>query len=109
MRGDRLGVEGSWCGNDTSGGRASTSTASCSTGAPDGTLADGVQRRVVHVVDAMVAGQGNGPLAPEPLALGLLVGGDSAAAVDWVGARLLGYDPRAVSLTREAFGSSAGR
>ena len=57
----------------------------------------------MHVVDAVVAGQGDGPLAPEPLALGLLAGGDSAAAVDWVAARLLGYDPRAVPLTREAF------
>jgi len=59
---------------------------------------------VIHLVDAIVAGQGNGPLAPEPLRLGLLLAGSSAPAVDWVGARLLCYDPSKVPVTREAFG-----
>ncbi len=29
--------------------------------------------------------------------------GTNAAAVDWVGARLLGYDPSRISIVREAF------
>ena len=31
--------------------------------------------------------------------------GASSAAVDWVGARLLGYDPSRIPIAREAFGS----
>ena len=52
-----------------------------------------LQRQVLHVVDAVVAGQGDGPLSPQPLPLGLILAGQNAAAVDWVGAHLLGYDP----------------
>jgi uncharacterized protein (DUF362 family) len=56
------------------------------------------------VADAIVAGQGDGPLAPQPLHLGLLFGGNNAAAVDWFGARLLAYDPQLIPIVREAFG-----
>jgi uncharacterized protein (DUF362 family) len=59
---------------------------------------------VVHLADAIVAGQGDGPLSPQPLALGLLFAGNNAACVDWFGARLLGYDPQLVPIVREAFG-----
>jgi len=51
----------------------------------------------------VVAGHGNGPLAPDRLDLGLVVAGGNAAAVDWSCAHVLGYDPRRISLTREAF------
>jgi uncharacterized protein (DUF362 family) len=102
--GDEIGVEGAWSGNDTVWRTCLDLNRILHYGRPDGTLADTPQRRVLHVVDAMVAGQGDGPLAPEPLGLGLLLGGGNPAAVDWVGAHLLGYDPRRVALTREAFG-----
>ena len=97
-------TEGSWWGNDTVWRMCLDLNRILLYGGPDASLEDEVRRRVVHVVDGDVAGQGNGPLAPERLDLGLLVGGGNAAAVDWVGARLLDYDPRAISLTREAFG-----
>ncbi len=102
--GDQIGVEGAWSGNDTVWRTCLDLNRILHYGRPDGTLAETAQRRVLHVVDAMVAGQGDGPLAPEPLDLGLLLGGGNPAAVDWVGAHLLGYDPRRVALTREAFG-----
>ena len=63
------------------------------------------QRRVVHLADAIVAGQGDGPLSPQPLPLGLLFAGNNPAVVDWYGARLLGYDPELLPIVREAFGS----
>jgi len=62
------------------------------------------QRQVLHVADAVVAGQGDGPLRPQPLPLGLILAGRNAAAVDRVGAHLLGYDPERLSIVREAFG-----
>jgi hypothetical protein len=122
-QGDRTGTDGSWSGNDTiwrtcldlnrillygrsdgtrtdgtrSGGTANGGTMSA------GIMSDEIQRRVIHVADAVVAGQGNGPLAPDPLDLGLLLGANNAAAMDWVGAHLLAYDPDRISLVRHAF------
>jgi len=51
-------------------------------------------RRVVCLVDAVVAGEGEGPLNPTPKPLGLLIGGSSIEAVDWVTASLVGFDPK---------------
>ena len=55
-------------------------------------------------MDAILAGQGDGPLAPQPLPLRRLFAGTSAAAVDWVAAQLLGYEPQRIPIVREAFG-----
>lgn len=104
LLGDETGTEGSWSGNDTVWRTCLDLNRVLLYGRADATMADSAQRRVIHLVDAVVAGQGNGPLAPEPLALGLLLAGSSAPAVDWVGALLLGYDPSKVHVTREAFG-----
>jgi uncharacterized protein (DUF362 family) len=103
-RGDRLGYEGSWSGNDTIWRTCLDLNRILLYGRVDGGMAEQPQRRVLHVVDAVVAGQGDGPLAPRPLPLGMLFGGNNAAAVDWVAAHLLGYDARQVPLVREAFG-----
>lgn len=103
--GDRLGVEGSWSGNDTIWRTCLDLNRVLLYGRADATMAERPQRRVVHVVDAVVAGQGNGPLAPQPLALGLLLAGECAAAVDHVGALLLGYEPSRVPVVRHAFES----
>jgi hypothetical protein len=102
--GDVIAVEGAWSDNDTVWRTCLDLNRILHYGRPDGTLAETPQRRVLHLADAMVAGQGDGPLAAEPLALGLLLGGGNPTAMDWVGARLLGYDLRRVALTRGAFG-----
>lgn len=102
---DQLGVEGSWCGNDTIWRTCLDLNRILLYGRPDGSVADELQRDVLHVVDAVVAGQGEGPLAPEPLPLGIIFAGRNAAAVDWVGAQLLGYDPTRIPIVREAFGN----
>jgi len=96
-------TEGSWSGNDTVWRTCLDLNRILLYGDVDATLDDAPRRRVIHIADGIVAGHGNGPLAPDRLDLGLLVGGGNAAAVDWVCARLLGYDPALVSLTRGAF------
>lgn len=100
---DELGVEGSWSGNDTIWRTCLDLNRILLYGRADGTLADTPQRRILHLADAVVAGQGNGPLAPEPLGLGLVLGSASAAAMDWVAARLLGYDADLLPTVRHAF------
>lgn len=102
-QGDRTGIDGSWSGNDTIWRTCLDLNRILLYGRCDGTISDEIQRRVIHVADAVVAGQGNGPLAPQPLNLGLILGGNNAAAMDWVGAHLLAYDPEKIALVRHAF------
>lgn len=103
---DRIGIEGSWSGNDTIWRTCLDLNRILLYGRTDATLNETVQRRVVHVVDAVIAGQGDGPLAPDPFPLGMMLVGNNAAAVDYVGAHLLGYDPHGIPLIRNAFGSA---
>lgn len=104
LQGDRLGIEGAWSGNDTIWRTCLDLNRILLYGRPYATMADEPQRRVLHVADAIVAGQGNGPLAPQPLPLGLLLAANNAAAMDTVGALLLGYDPARITIAREALG-----
>jgi hypothetical protein len=97
-------MEGSWSGNDTIWRTCLDLNRILLYGRTDSTLSDTIQRRVVHVVDAVIAGQGDGPLAPDPLPLGVILVGSNPAAVDYVGAHLLGYDPERIRLIRNAFG-----
>ncbi|MEO8636442.1 MAG: DUF362 domain-containing protein [Gemmatimonadales bacterium] len=101
---DRLGVEGAWSGNDTVWRMCLDLNRVLLYGRPDGTMADLAQRRLVSIVDAVVAGQGDGPLAPEPFPLGWLLASEHAAAIDLIGAGLLGYEPARIPMVREAFG-----
>ncbi|MCP9493818.1 MAG: DUF362 domain-containing protein [Pyrinomonadaceae bacterium MAG19_C2-C3] len=102
-RGDKVGIDGSWSGNDTIWRTCLDLNRILLYGRADGTVADEVQRRVIHLVDAVISGQGEGPLNAMPLEMGLLLASNNAAAMDWVGAWLLGYDPTRIPITREAF------
>jgi uncharacterized protein (DUF362 family) len=102
-RGDRFGIDGSWSGNDTIWRTCLDINRILLYGKPDASMAQSLQRRVIHVVDAVVAGQGDGPLAPDALRLGLLLGSESAVATDWVGALLLGYDPSKIHIISRTF------
>jgi uncharacterized protein (DUF362 family) len=98
-------VEGGWHGNDTCWRMSLDLNRILLYGRAAGSFAESRQRRVVSLVDAIVAGQAEGPLAPEPLALGLVLAGDDAPAVDTAGAAMLGLEPDSLPIVREAFGS----
>lgn len=48
--------------------------------------------RIINIVDGIVAGEGEGPLIPEPKKVGLLMGGENPAYIDAAMARLMGYN-----------------
>jgi uncharacterized protein (DUF362 family) len=50
------------------------------------------------VIDGVVGGQGNGPLTPDPVASGTLLGGQNLLAVDVVATRLMGFDPLKIKM-----------
>jgi uncharacterized protein (DUF362 family) len=103
LAGDETGIEGAWSGNDTVWRMSLDLNRILMYGRPDGSMADTPQRTVLHICDAIIAGQGNGPLAPEPFDLGMIIAGENAAAIDYVGARLLGMNPSEIPIIRGAF------
>lgn len=103
LQGDEIGVEGAWVGNETVALMCLDLNRILLYGKPDATLGDTVQRKVLHIVDAVVAGQGDGPLASDALPMGLILAGENATALDWVGAHLLGYDARKIPLLKHSF------
>jgi len=95
--------DGSWDGNDTVWRMCLDLQRVLHYGQLDGTLSDKAQRRVLTITDAIVAGEGNGPLSPTSVNFGMMTLGMNCAAVDWVHATLMGLAPESIPLTREAF------
>jgi uncharacterized protein (DUF362 family) len=96
-------IEGGWHGNDTTWRMTLDLNRIALHGRADGTMADARQRTVWSLTDALVAGEGEGPLAPEPLALGVVTFAAGAAAADAVHAALLRFDGDRIPLVRGAF------
>jgi uncharacterized protein (DUF362 family) len=95
--------EGSWWGNDTVWRMCLDLQRSLLYARTDGTLADTPQRRVVAITDAIVGGEGEGPLQSSPIASGFVTAGVSMPAMEWVHCRLMGLDPARIPLVRESF------
>jgi uncharacterized protein (DUF362 family) len=96
-------LDGSWFGNDTVWRTCLDLQRILRYGRSDGSLADRPQRTIISITDAIVAGEGDGPLAPTPMPAGFLTGAANPAAAEWVHARLMGFDPQKIPLVREAF------
>lgn len=96
-------LEGSWYGNDTVWRMCLDLQKILHYGRKDGTLSDCRQRTVLTITDAIICGEGNGPLSPTPVPLGMMTMGTNVAAVEWIHARLMGLDPYRIPLTRQAF------
>jgi uncharacterized protein (DUF362 family) len=97
-------VEGAWYGNDTIWRTCLDLQRILRYGKLDGTLATTPQRTVISITDAIIGGEGEGPLGNTPVPSGFLTGALNPAAAEWVNARLMGYDPKRIPLIREAFG-----
>jgi uncharacterized protein (DUF362 family) len=85
-------MEGSWEGNDTIWRTVLDLNRILFYADRDGRLCDRPQRRYLAIVDGIMAGEGEGPLASTPRAAGLLVAGSDPALVDLACARAMGYD-----------------
>jgi hypothetical protein len=97
---------GNWWGNDTAWRMCLDLNKLVLYGNPDGTLREaGPERRKRHfaLVDGIVAGEGRGPLNPDPVYAGLLVFGLHPASVDAACAVLMGFDPDRIPIVRGAF------
>ncbi len=64
--------------------------------------ADGPVRHVLTVLDGVVAGEGEGPLAPTDRPLGAIIAATDPVAVDLVAIRLMGFDEQFIPKVRTA-------
>jgi uncharacterized protein (DUF362 family) len=103
---DSVVRSGNWFGNDTVWRMCLDLNKLVFYGNPDSTLRDpSAENRKRHyaLVDGILAGQGRGPLNPDPLAAGVLLFGTHAPSVDAVCAYLMGYDPDKIPIVSRAF------
>ena len=97
-----LDMAGSWSGNDTAWRMALDIARILTYSDPSGNIEDERQRRHLSFIDGIVAGEGEGPLAPSAAQAGALVFSEDVASGDRVAARLMGFDPDAFPIIREA-------
>ena len=94
--------EGSWYGNDTIWRTCLDLNRALLYAEANGCLQETVQRQEVSIVDAVIAGQGEGPLDPTPLGTGAIFGAWNPAVGDFIGAALLGFAADRIPLVRHA-------
>jgi uncharacterized protein (DUF362 family) len=84
--------EGSWYGNDTIPRTIMDLNKILLFANKIGLLEVNRQRKVFTIVDAIVAGEKEGPLEPSPKSIGTLVAGENSVAVDLVCSQIMGFD-----------------
>ncbi|HMP96665.1 MAG TPA: DUF362 domain-containing protein [Kiritimatiellia bacterium] len=103
IRGLPVNVEGGWHGNDTVWRMCLDLNKILLYADVHGCLHDSPRRVTLHLTDGVIAGDGEGPLRPDPVPMGAVIAAINAAAHDWAITRLMGFPPEAVPITRHAF------
>jgi uncharacterized protein (DUF362 family) len=60
-------------------------------------------KRYIGVVDAIMAGDGEGPISPDPVKMGYIVCGENPASIDATCAVLMGFEPERIPTIERAF------
>lgn len=91
-------IAAGWHGNDTTWRMVLDINMIAKFGLKDGTLSDIPQRSVLYICDGIVGGQGDGPLKPTPLPLGVIMWGRNPLEMDSALARLMQFSPEKLPL-----------
>ena len=97
---------GNWFGNDTLWRMTLDLNKAFFYANPDGSMRDEKlihAKKYIGIVDAVLAGEGNGPLSPNPREMGYIIAGTNPVAIDAVCARMMGFDPMKIPTIRNAF------
>lgn len=89
-------IGGSWYGNDTIWRTIVDINRIIYYGSFDGTLKREKQRVVYTLIDAIVAGQNEGPMSPQPYYLGSVIFSESTSCADIAAALMMGFDYRKI-------------
>ena len=101
-RGDQFIRSGNWYGNQTTWRMCCDLNRCLYYSDANGLHLDapGPVRTVLTIIDGVLAGEGEGPLAPADVPLGAVIAGTDPIAVDLVAVRLMGFDERKLSKLR---------
>ncbi|MDT8070306.1 MAG: DUF362 domain-containing protein [Terriglobia bacterium] len=97
---------GNWFGNDTIWRMCLDLNKLVLYGIADGRLREPLpenRKRHYVLVDGIIAGEGRGPLNPDPVPAGTMLFGINPASVDAACAWLMGFDPEKIPIVRRAF------
>lgn len=95
-------LQAGWYGNDTVWRMVMDLNMIAEYGCIDGHISDTPQRTLFTLCDGIIGGQGEGPLNPDPLALGILIFSNDAFLSDEIAGRLFGLEMTRVPLLNEA-------
>ncbi|HEY6332892.1 MAG TPA: DUF362 domain-containing protein [Blastocatellia bacterium] len=93
---------GNWHGNDTIWRTVLDLHKVWIYGDKQGRLCQTPQRKFICIIDGIVAGEGNGPLAPDPKPAGLCIVGFDPIATDTTCAMIMGFDPERLPILSQA-------
>jgi uncharacterized protein (DUF362 family) len=91
-----------WFGNDTTWRMVMDLNTIVNFGKKDGTISKTPQRLLYSLCDGIVGGQGDGPLKPDPLNLGIVSFSDDSSRTDISMATLMGLDVNKIPLLQAA-------
>lgn len=90
---------GSWYGNDSIWRMVYDLNMILVYGKPGGgKLANSPQRKVLHIMDAGIAGEGNGPLQALPVEVGCILISENPFLIDFGMAKMMGFDWRKIRM-----------
>ena len=91
-------IAAAWHGNDTTWRMVLDLNLIVEYGTRDGKISDTRQRVLFSLSDGIIGGQGDGPLQPEPLPLGVLSFSNHSVSTDIAMTYLMGYDYKKIPL-----------
>lgn len=91
-------VKGDWWGNDTTWRSAVDLNKILLYSDKEGNLQSTVQRKYLSIIDGIIGGDGEGPLTPDPVYSGVMIGGFDPLTVDIFASTVMGIDWRKVKM-----------
>ncbi len=91
-------LSAAWYGNDTTWRMVMDLNKIAVYGKSDGTISKTPQRQLYSLCDGIIGGQGDGPLRPEPLPLGIISFTNHSGLNDICMATLMGFDYKKIPL-----------
>jgi len=95
-------MSGSWPGNDTCWRMAVDLARIVEHADKEGRLHQEKVRKHIMLTDGIIAGEGDGPLSPSPVYLGMIGFSDNVVWGDYVNCLSMGYKPESLPMIREA-------
>lgn len=94
---------GNWFGNDTLWRSILDLNRILCYGNLNGLIEPLKKKRLIYIVDGVIAGQGEGPMSPSPFQSNVIIAGINPLAVDCVCTKLMGFDYKKIPSIANAF------